>query len=199
MATNVFFTVFLLIFVAELPDKTAFATFLMATRGRASAIFTGVAAAFLIQSLVAVAFGSMIGLLPEKWVHGAAGLLFLGFAAYTVLFHDREEAETEQTTPVLPSRADFWKAFAKAFTVIFIAEWGDLTQIATASLAARYHGNLLIVFMSATLALWLVTGLAVLGGQKAGQVVHVKHLKTVSAVFMAAAGIYFLVGAWTGG
>jgi putative Ca2+/H+ antiporter (TMEM165/GDT1 family) len=196
MELQIFITVFSLIFIAELPDKTAFAAFMMATRGQAGAVFTGVAGAFIVQSLVAVLCGSVIGLLPEKIVHTAAGLLFLAFAAHTAFFHDKEEAEAEKETKPVSKRMKFWPAATKAFIVIFVAEWGDLTQIATASLAARFHGHPITVFSAATLALWAVTAIAVLAGKKAGHVVHVKVLKIIGAVFMTAAGLYFIIDAW---
>lgn len=195
MQVDVFIAVFTLIFFAELPDKTAFATFLMATKGRAGAIFTGVALAFLVQSLVAVAFGGMLGLLPEKGVHIAAGLMFIAFAAHTFFFHDKEEKEAKEETPAVPRRAHFFGAAAKAFMVIFIAEWGDLTQIATASLAARYHQAPMTVLAAATLALWTVTAIAVVAGRKIGHALPTGLLKNISAVFMTLAGLYFIAGA----
>ena len=181
--------------MAELPDKTAFATFLMATRGRAAAIFTGVAAAFLVQSLIAVIGGNLVGLLPEKWVHIAAGLLFIGFAAHTWFFHDKEEAGTEHETPRVSARVKFLSAAWKSFVVIFIAEWGDMTQLATASLAARYHAYPVTVFLSATLALWLVTAIAIVAGKKAGHVIHVDILKKAGTALFFCVGIYFLASA----
>ncbi|MFH1158219.1 MAG: TMEM165/GDT1 family protein [Pseudomonadota bacterium] len=196
MEISVFLTVFTLIFVAELPDKTALAVFLMATRGKALPIFAGVAAAFFIQCLIAVSFGSLLGLLPEKWVHTGAGLLFIGFAIHTWFFHDKEAAETEKETPVLSTRTKFRAAAWKAFLVIFIAEWGDMTQLATASFAARFHEHPVTVFLGATTALCCVAGLAVLAGKKIGHVVHVDILKKVSTVLFAVVGISFIVSAW---
>jgi putative Ca2+/H+ antiporter (TMEM165/GDT1 family) len=197
MEISIFLTVFTLIFVAELPDKTAFATFLMATRGNALPIFIGVAAAFIMTSLMAVAFGSLIGLLPEKWVHIGAGVLFIGFAAHTWFFHDKDkdEAAVEQDTPVVSARVQFRSAVWRSFIVIFIAEWGDLTQLATASLAARFHESLITVFLAATLALWAVTALAVVAGKKVGHVIHVDLLKKISTLLFAGIGIYFIVTA----
>ncbi len=187
-----FFSTFSLIFVAELPDKTAFATLLMATRGRPFAIFVGVAAAFCIQSLVAVAFGSVIGLLPERWIHLGAGILFLAFAAHTWFHHDEEEAETEATTPSISGRMKFFKSAWKAFIVIFIAEWGDLTQLATASIAAHYHDSLATVFLASVLALWAVTALAIFVGHKVRHVIHAKGLKYASAAVFTLVGLYFI-------
>lgn len=192
----VFFSTFSLIFVAELPDKTAFATLMMATHGRSSAIFVGVALAFLVQSLVAVAFGSLIGLLPEKWVHLGAGIFFLGFAAYTHFFYT--EGETDAETQQLSARMKFFKTAWKSFSVIFIAEWGDLTQLATASLAARFHEFMLSVFISATLALWCVTAVAIFVGHTVKHVVHPDTLRKLSAITFALVGIYFIL-TWSKG
>ena len=99
MDWTLFVSIFSLIFVAELPDKTAFATLLMASRGRPVAVFLGVAGAFLVQSAVAVGFGSLIALLPERWVHLAAGIMFLGFAAHTWFQKDEEEVVEENAPP----------------------------------------------------------------------------------------------------
>ncbi len=187
-----FVSTFSLIFIAELPDKTAFATMLMATKGKPMAIFFGVAAAFVIQSFVAVCFGSVIGLLPERWVHLAAGILFLGFALHTWFHHDEEEAKAEEETPQIPGRVKFFKAAWKAFVVIFIAEWGDLTQLATASVSARFHESPFTIFFGATLALWSVTAIAVFLGHKVKHVIHAHFLKNASTLVFSVVGIYFI-------
>lgn len=184
-----FASVFSVIFIAELPDKTALSTLLMATKGRPTAVFLGVAMAFLVQCLVAVAFGRLIALLPQTWVHLASGLIFLFFAYQAWFAHEEDEEKGEACD--LPKPA-FWPSAGKAFVVIFIAEWGDLTQIATASLAARYEESLVTVFLAATLALWSVTGIAVVVGRKVGHLVHVGLLHKVSAVLFAGIGLYFL-------
>ena len=156
------------------------------------AIFFGVASAFVVQSLVAVAFGSLIGLLPQKWVHLGAGLLFIAFAAHTWFFHDEEEAETEQSTPTMSQRTKFFQASWKAFVVIFVAEWGDLTQIATASLVAQYHDFPGTVFSAATLALWSVTAIAIFIGHKVRHVIHADFLKKLSTIIFVVVGLYFI-------
>jgi putative Ca2+/H+ antiporter (TMEM165/GDT1 family) len=196
MNWQLFLSVFSIIFIAELPDKTAFATLLMATRGRPMAIFLGVAAAFVVQSLVAVAFGSLIGLLPARWVHLAAGLLFIGFAWHT--WSQQEEESSKEEAVKEPETVMFFRAAWKAFVVIFIAEWGDLTQIATASLAARYHESVWTVFFSAILALWAVTALAVFVGHRVKHVIHTEILKKVSTLVFVLVGIYFITSwFWT--
>jgi Ca2+/H+ antiporter, TMEM165/GDT1 family len=70
-----------------------------------------------------------------------------------------------------------------AFLVIFIAEWGDLTQILTANLAAHYHDPL-SVGVGAVLALWAVAGLAVVAGQSVLRFVNVSTVRIVTAVVL---------------
>jgi putative Ca2+/H+ antiporter (TMEM165/GDT1 family) len=81
---KLFLSTLALIFVAELPDKTAFATLLLATRKHPLPIFIGVAMAFVIQSVVAVSFGSALGLLPRQWVSIGAAFLFISIRASDV-------------------------------------------------------------------------------------------------------------------
>lgn len=189
-----FISTFSLIFIAELPDKTAFATVLLAARGRPAAIFTGVASAFVVQTIVAVTFGKLIGMLPDKWVHLGAGILFLLFAAHTWLHKDDSETSDRAESARVSGRTKFFKSAWKAFMVIFIAEWGDLTQLATASIAARYHDFLLTIFCAATLALWAVTVIAVFVGHKAKHLLPTSILKKTSTLIFAGVGLYFI---WT--
>ena len=197
-----FFSIFTLIFIAELPDKTAFATLMLATRSKPSAVFLGVALAFVVQSALAITFGGLISLLPENWVHLAAGVMFFVFAWHTWFHRDEEEAEEEKQAESVDAQAleqkfhsgrkAFIATFIKAFTVIFIAEWGDITQLATATLAAKYHADLLTVFLAATLALWAVTALAVILGHRLKHVVHMDMLKKISTLVFIVIGSYFV-------
>ncbi len=185
-------TVFTVIFVAELPDKTALAALVLATRYRPFPVFLGAALALTVQSMVAVAAGGLLALLPARPVHIGAGVLFLLSAVVMWRRHappavDPELLESAKRKP------GFLQAFASTFGVIFIAEWGDLTQLATAALAARYRSPL-TVFFGATLALWAVAGLAVLLGNRAGALMHPEVTKRVAAVIFLALGIALVAG-----
>ena len=70
-----------------------------------------------------------------------------------------------------------------AFVVIFIAEWGDLTQILTANLAAHYHSGLSVA-VGSILALWTVAALAVLGGQGLLRFVNISTIRKVTAAVL---------------
>jgi putative Ca2+/H+ antiporter (TMEM165/GDT1 family) len=190
MNRKLFLSTFWLIFVAELPDKTAFATLLLATRGKPLPVFVGAALAFTVQSLIAVAFGSVFASLPERWVHLATGVLFLVFALLALLRKDdsREESEIQHK---LSARQEAWKIAWRSFLVIFIAEWGDLTQLASASLVARFHEPLTI-FVAATAALWCVTAIAIGVGHHMRRAIHPRVLRIIAAAAFAMAGCYLI-------
>ena len=187
MDWHLFLSTFLLIFVAELPDKTAFATVLMATRGNPRAVFVGVASAFVVQTGVAILFGSVFGLLPQKWVLVFAALLFFAFAATTWLRKEEKVEGDDSITATLSFGTVAWKSFL----VIFIAEWGDITQLATASLQAKFHAPWTL-FSAAICALWIVTAIAVFAGNRLKGLVNPRTLNRVSAAAFVGAGVYFL-------
>src|SRR5579871_866809 len=128
MDWKLFTSTFILIFISELPDKTAFASVLMATRNRPLPVFVGAAGAFVVQSIVAVTFGSVLTLLPAKWVHLGAAIMF--FVLSVSMW--RRDGPDESTSNSKTSNDRFLSTVTSAFVLIFIAEWGDLTQLATA-------------------------------------------------------------------
>src|SRR5581483_1514196 len=84
--------------------------------------------------------------------------------------------------------AGFGKALWTSFLVIFVAEWGDLTQIGTAALQARYN-SWLTVLLGSIAALWAVSGIAVIIGNRAAKVLNPKLTKTVATVVFAIVGV----------
>ena len=186
---GLFGSTFLLIFLAELPDKTALAIILMASRYKPLGVFAGVAAAYVVQNLVAVFFGGLIALLPPTIVHTCAGVLFLIFALVIWRHHDEmnEKFSAERT---------FLKTAMASFTVIFIAEWGDLTQLASVTLIARWPKDAWTVFAASTLALWLCSALMIWIGRKARKMFNPVPLQKAAALVFAAVGILLLAGFW---
>ncbi len=184
------FSIFGFIFVAELPDKTALASLVLATRYKPLVVFTEAAVAFMTQSLVAISVGSLVSLLPETLVHRLASLLFLAFA----FFMWRRKQEIEEEMPgEKEDKAGFLRGSWTAFLVVFVAEWGDLTQLATATLEAKYRDPLTI-FIGATLALWAVTALAIAIGNRASTFINPGLTQKFAAVIFALIGLILLVG-----
>jgi len=155
--------VFGTIFVVELPDKTFIATLVMATRWRPLLVWVGVSLAFLVQTLVAVTAGGLLARLPRTLVEVVACAMFLvgGVLLLRGAGHaDEEEAEAEEEFGAkAAAQVVGWRVVTLSFTVLFLAEWGDLSQILTASLVVRYDDPV-SVFVGAFLALVVVSGLA---------------------------------------
>src|SRR6267378_3177018 len=154
MDFGVLLTTFGLIFLAELPDKTAYTVLLLAARSGAAPVLFGAWAAFLLQGLLALALGSLAARLPPQLVRwGAAGVFLL----FGLLLLFREEPEKE------PGQREGGRALVSAFMLVFLAEMGDATQLGTVALVARFHAPW-SVFAGATLALWSVSAIAVAVG-----------------------------------
>ncbi|MGQ5637199.1 MULTISPECIES: TMEM165/GDT1 family protein [unclassified Streptomyces] len=184
--------VFGVIFLAELPDKTALAGLVLGTRYRASHVFAGVAAAFLLHVVLAVAAGSALTLLPQRIVHAVTGVLFLGGAAMLLLQKGEEEEEIKK-----PADHSFWKVAGTGFTLILVAEFGDLTQIMTANLAARYDAPV-SVGLGAVLGLWAVAGLGIVGGKALMKRVPLRLITQIAALLMLGLGVWSLYEAVAG-
>ena len=187
---RIFATVFGVIIVAELPDKTALAALVLATRHKPLPVFVGTALALTVQSVVAIAAGGLLSRLPARPVHVGAGLLFLVSA---VFMWRRTDEPPDARGSHRGHEPSFARAFGQTFAVVFVAEWGDLTQLGTAALAARY-GRPLTVFCGATLALWAVAALAVFVGNRAGKLLDPSLTKRVAAVIFAVLGVALVVG-----
>src|SRR5215469_18257654 len=161
---------FAVTFLAELPDKSMFASLVLATRHRAGWVWAGAAAAFTLHMAIAVTAGQLLTLLPHRivdWVVAGlftAGAAYLWFTSFRPGRKDGEDAARQGGVP--PS---FLRVAATSFTLIFVAEWGDITQLTAANLAARY--NPVLVFAGATIGLWAVAAIAVSVGEDQHRVV----------------------------
>ena len=167
---------FLAIFVVELPDKTFLATLVLATKYRPILVWMGVGLAFLVQTLVAVLLGHAVSFLPEEIVQAAAGLMFLVGAVILIREGRSHQEAAESDEEIETKAATGYKAVLASFLVLFAAEWGDLSQLLTISLVAKYEEPV-SVFIGALSALLLVSGLAVVAGRQLQRFVklHVLH------------------------
>ena len=188
---GIFVTVFGVIFIAELPDKTAVAALVLATRHRALPVFLATASALMLQSLIAVAAGGLLALLPARPVHVAAGLLFLVSALF--MWRRKDEAEPGTEASNAPAPKTFKAAFVKSFVIVFLAELGDLTQLGTAALAARFRSPI-TVFAASSLALCCVAALAVFLGNRLSRLINPHHVQRVAAVVFGLLGLGFVTG-----
>lgn len=175
--------VFGIILIAELPDKSMFATLVLGSRLPALYVWLGAAAAFLVQVTIAVAAGRLLTLLPHQIMELVIAALFFGGAM--LLFFGKHGLEEESDDPKTPNSHTPLKVFGTAFSIIFIGEWGDITQIATANYAAKFHDPL-SVSIGATLGLWTAAGLAIVAGNKVLNLIPPKILLRFMGLIMLA-------------
>ncbi len=173
------------IFLVELPDKTFIAALVLSTRYRPLAVWIGVGLAFGVQTVVAVTAGALATLLPDSLLKTVAIVIF-AVGAF-LLFHtapgaeEEEREQEEEFAAKATQNRTFWRAAAASFLVLFAAEWGDLSQLLTISLVARFDDHI-SVFIGAWSALLVVSGLAVLAGR-----VLLRHMRLSVLHYIGAA------------
>ncbi len=181
-----------LVLAVELPDKTLVATLVLTTRFRAWPVFAGVTAAFAVQSAIAAVFGSVLTLLPETLVTAIVAAMF-GIGAYMLLREGFSPGKDggEDASRSGPSPATFFRSALTSFGVLFAAEWGDASQLATASLTARF-GNPFAVALGSFVALVAVAGLAVFIGAKVRSRIRPKLIQRVAGFVFAGFSLFAL-------
>ena len=165
---------FVAVFVVELPDKTFLATLVLATKYRPILVWVGVGLAFAVQTTVAVLLGHAVSFLPEDVVRAAACLMFL--AGAIILFRQGRSHQASEGEEIETRDVHGFRVVIASFLVLFAAEWGDLSQLLTISMVAKYEDPA-AVFVGALGALLVVSGLAVVAGRQLQRFVklHVLH------------------------
>jgi Ca2+/H+ antiporter, TMEM165/GDT1 family len=192
MNVGTFLGIVALMFVLELPDKTFLATVIMATRARPLMVVIGGSIALVVQMGIAVGAGSLLTLFPVHWKDLVVGALFLAGAAYLLLVSESEEEEKGQREAAIDKAATRWKEISTAFVVIFIGEFGDLTQIQAANFEAKLRQPL-EVFLASSIALVAVSFLGAYSGRALQKRVSLKHIRLFGGVVFAGLGLWTLI------
>jgi len=190
LVLSVIVTAFILVLPVELPDKTLFASLVLATRYPHWPVFVGVGTAFGLQVVIAVTAGSLLSLLPEALVSGVVAVLFLVGAI--ILWRSATSGPEEEELTDTRQGTSFFRVAAISFGVLFAAEWGDLSQLAIAGLAARYDEPL-SVFIGAWAALLVVSGLAVFLGKNLADRLPIALIRRVAAGLFVVFALFAIV------
>jgi Ca2+/H+ antiporter, TMEM165/GDT1 family len=201
MSPLVLLTVFGVTVVAELPDKSLFASLVLGTRFRASWVWIGVTAAFAVHVTIAVVAGGLLTLLPHRLVLGIVAVLFALGSAY-LLFGSEEateekgeeegESEASEAPPDVAVAHAARTAVLTSFGVIFVGEFGDITQISTANFAARYDDPV-AVWLGAFLGLSGVAAVAIVAGRGLLRVVPVEWVRRLAGIALATLAVLTVV------
>ena len=165
---------FLLIALAEIGDKSQLVCMTLAARHRGLPVVLGAVAAFAILNLLAVLFGAAIAAwLPEWVVTLAVAVLFAVFGVSALRFETEDDEEIEEK----PGHG----IFATTFLMIFLAEFGDKTQIAVAGIGSAADAS--ATWIGATLALAGTSLLGVFAGRRWLNRLPLHWIHRISGVF----------------
>jgi Ca2+/H+ antiporter, TMEM165/GDT1 family len=188
-------TTFALVIPAELPDKTFISCLVLSSRHRPLPVWVGAVCALVLQAGLAVVAGGLLALLPKVAVRSVVTALFMGGAAYLLFTTERAERErgeilaSGEEEALAAGRANFWRVSALTFGVVALAEFGDITQVLIANLAAHYRDPT-AVFFGAAVAFALVSVAGVLAGRIITRWVPLGVLRRVSGFALLGFGIY---------
>lgn len=187
MDLGILFSTFTLLFLAEMGDKTQIMAMTLAHRYRIAPVIVGTFAAFSLLNLLAVLVGEGISrVLPREVVLVIAGMLFWFFAYRSWTAADESEDGFSAT--------DHRQAWLISFSLIFVAELGDKTQLAMVALAAQ-TGALWSVFVGGTLALWSVSLLGILVGRTLLRRIPAHWVHRAAALLFLVFGLIAIGGA----
>jgi putative Ca2+/H+ antiporter (TMEM165/GDT1 family) len=173
-----------LVFIAELGDKTQLVALGFGARHRLAPVLAGIVAAYSVTNLLSVVVGGLLGAaFPTRAIGLVGGLLFLGFAVWTLRSGDDGEEDGVTSTA---DRSVFWSVAV----AMFVAELGDKTMLATATLAAQ--GNPVLVWIGATVGIILSGTLGVLLGRAFGARLPERATRIGSAVLFAGFGVVLI-------
>jgi putative Ca2+/H+ antiporter (TMEM165/GDT1 family) len=174
-----------LVFVAELGDKTQLVALGFGARHKLAPVLTGVVVAYMATNLLSVVVGGLLGAtLPGRAIGLGGGVLVLGFAAWT-LWHGEDENDDEA------GPGGDRSIVVSVATAMFVAELGDKTMLATATLAAQ--GNPVLVWVGATVGIILSGTIGVLVGRLFGARLPERATRIGSAVLFALFGVALIV------
>ena len=177
-----------LVFVAELGDKTQLVALGFGARHRLAPVLVGVTAAYMATILLSVTVGGLLGAaLPARALGLGGGVLFLGFAAWTLrprVNGDPDGPDGDHGVPPVAGARSIALSVAGA---MFVAELGDKTMLATTALAAQ--GRPVLVWIGATAGITLAGALGVLLGRALGSRLPERATRVGSAALLAGFGL----------
>jgi putative Ca2+/H+ antiporter (TMEM165/GDT1 family) len=198
---SAFWKAFILIFMAELGDKTQFMTLAMATKYKALDVMLGVTIGTSLVSLLSVALGSTVGrILPLFWIAMLAGVAFITFGLLELKGDSASEIEEEEKKVLEVSNEQGASgkkgiSFGPILTIagtFFLAELGDKTMLATVAIASR-EGAFVQVWLGSSLGLVASNALAIFAGKAVGTKVSASTLRYVISAVYIISGVLSIV------
>jgi Ca2+/H+ antiporter, TMEM165/GDT1 family len=194
----------LLITISELGDKTFFIAAVLAMHHSRRFVLTGVVAALAVMTILSVLMAQTVAFLPQKLIDYAEIALFLGFGIKLLYDASRMSPEcgldeqkealeaVQQAEKKLQLKETPWSTLTKAFSLTFLAEWGDRTQITTIALAASNHP--LGVTTGAILGHTICAAIAVISGRLIAGCISERTITAIGGVLFLIFGMTAAIG-----
>jgi len=177
-----------IILLVELGDKTQLAVISLSSKRKSKSVFIGAILAFaVVDGVSALVGGAIAALIPIFWIGIGAGVAFIAFAVYTLVFENDEKPETSDRSLTV----------ASSFSLVALMELGDKTQLASISLAAEYQAPVL-VFIGVMLAFVVLAGLGVILGMAISRYVPLRYVRIGSGLLFIVFGVMFIWSAVSG-
>lgn len=175
---------FATIFFAELGDKTQLMVISLSTKYRKLDVFVGAILGFILVNGVTIFIGTSLSEFTPDFVIFIGGIIFIIFGIVTILSKsnnvEEEKVETQEEKKGV--------GLISSFSLVFLAELGDKTQIASLILAITYKA-FLEVFLSVILSLSAVTIIGILVGRSMKQYIRPKPLRILSGCLFIILGV----------
>ncbi|MBQ1868093.1 TMEM165/GDT1 family protein [Selenomonas sp.] len=176
---------FLVVFLAEMGDKTQFLVMAFTSKYDWKQVFAGMSLGIIVVHSLAVALGALAGeLIPANLMQILASLIFIGFGVWTLRSDDEEEEEAHDSR--------FGPLLTVAMTFI-VGEMGDKTQFAAMTMAAQYEGAWMAVLLGAVLGMIVADSLGILAGALLHRRLPARQMRLLSAAIFLLFGVAGLV------
>ena len=184
---DAFLIALVMVFLAEMGDKTQLVALTLAGRYRLPTVLSGILLATALVLALSVLFGRFLGgLVAEPWLQFLAGVSFLLFGIWTLRGGDEDQDSVRQGS----------NPFLVVFWTFLLGELGDKTMLTTAALAAQYRSSALPVWTGSTLGMVAADLLAIGVGWLLGSKLPERGIRRAGAVLFLALGAW---DTWTGG
>jgi len=191
MDLTLLLSAFGIIALAEFGDKTQLAAITLCSRHKPLSVFLGTVLALILVNGIGVLIGGALAVLLQNssyLIRIVAGIVFIVFGLYALFSKDEKEIKTKENK----------FAFLTSFSMVTLMELGDKTQLAVIALVAAEVGGSFLIFLGASLAFLVVTGIGVTIGATLQKVVPMQYIRVGAAIVFIAFGILFLISAVTG-
>jgi len=172
--SNEMLQAFILVFIAEMGDKTQILAIAFATRYPVKKVLLGIMIGAFLNHGIAVVLGSQLTrVVPMDTVQIAAGIAFVAFGIWSLRMEEEDQEEEKAS-----------RTYGAVLTValaFFIGELGDKTQLAAITLAAASK-HLLLVLAGTVSAMVATSCLGIFVGKKIGNKIPEIGIKTAASL-----------------